>query len=144
MAELRVTKLKGKAIQAAQMMSDNGIMYGQLLHMFGNPAGVYDYINTICNIVNTLEDYYRQHGIPFVDNFPHLEQGGEEVGLWQGQPIVWDGGFELRNKELWYVGDSGCGGIEYAERRVMKTDVIAWHRCEDMAHYEGKVMRYEV
>lgn len=141
--ELRVKRIKGKAVKAAEIMSDQGITYGQLLQMFGNPAGVYDFITTIYNLVNTLQDYYQQHGVRFADNWPWLEQEGEE-GMWKGQPVVWDGTFELRDKRLMYSGYSGASGSgSYVERRVMLDDVIIWHRCEDLRHYEGRI-EYDV
>lgn len=141
--ELRVKCIKGKAVEAAKMMSDQGITYGQLLRLFGNPAGVYDFINTIYNLVNTLQDYYQQHGVRFTDNWPWLDQEGE-AGMWKGQPIVWDGTFGLRDKRLMYFGYSGASGSgQQVERQVMLNDVIIWHRCEDIRHYEGRI-EYEV
>lgn len=129
---LKVKKLSTKALKWAEKLS-NGMTYGDALRKMGNPADVYDFLNTLAAYIDYLSDTCE---VRFVDNWPWLQQLGEEGEEWQGQPIVCDGWFELKDGELWFSGNKythGSGGP--VSRKIMKSDVIDWQRCEPMERY---------
>lgn len=137
----RVTRLVGVGLEMAKRMSNpEGIGYAELLqHLGGSPQAVYNLIYAISDLANNLSDTIpKLTGQRFVDNHPTLWQGGEDGdGEWDGQPIVYDGGFDIQYGELWFSGMSEYSGFGHAvTRKVMSHDVIHWSRCEDMIHYE--------
>lgn len=137
---IKVIRLKGIGEGLARQLSTDGLTYSLLLSYLGSPAAVYDFIETINNLVWTLNTDLPAQGVVdrFVDNTPHLRQEGEEGEMWDGQPVVCDGGFELIDGELWYSGMSFTHGSGVpVKRRVMPYNIIDWYRCEDMAYYTG-------
>lgn len=121
---------------AVEMSSVTGITYGRLLYNLGTPAAVLDYINTINQLIDNLSDAHANIGSRFIDNCPWLYQNAEEGEMWEDQPIVCDGWFELVNGELYYSGNKythGVGG--HVTRKVHTHDIIEWHRCEPMKSY---------
>ena len=79
------------------------------------------------------------------DNFPALDQGWEDNWVevdghdsYQGQPIIWDGGFgmSLDDGVLYYAGAYGPGGDGGAAKRVVKPeDKMYWESTCSLEQY---------
>lgn len=135
---LKITKLVGKGAQIAQMLSADGADYSHMIMWLGSPIAVYDYLSALASLIDNLGERAEAQGTRFTDNWPWLRQEGEEGEIWNGQPVVCDGWFEMKEGELWFSGNEFThGGGKKVSRKIRERDIIVWYRCEDMSKYKG-------
>lgn len=109
-------------LEILAQMYDKGVTYGALLGLTGSQEKAAEFLDRIGDWA------YGAGAAHYSVGWPSLYQEGE-YGDWQGQPIVWDGGFRwdgLAGK-LYYEGARGPSGEGGAASRVVQfTDVITW------------------
>lgn len=134
---MKILNLRNTGLSIAiEMSSAAGITYAKLLHYLKTPAAVLEYINMLSELIENLGDAFNARGKRFVDNWPWLRQEAEEGEYWDGQPVVCDGWFELKDDELWYSGNEFTHGAgKPVSRKVKHYDIIDWHCCEFLKYY---------
>lgn len=142
--------LTDKYLDLATRLSDTndtpGVTYGELLLELGSPTNVLQFINTIAEVMECLEQQAMERGQRFVDNHPSLHQSeSEDYVEGRYRLLAWDGDFNLAevtinelpvDTVLMFIGNEGPGGFgKTIYRPVGYTDYIAWYRTNTLELY---------
>ena len=92
-------------LELMQRMEDRDVTYGELHKIFWD-------LETLAGWLNAFSYVGALNGCM-------LDQDDLPEDQW-----VWDGGFEKRGEELWYVGGAGPCGRGHAEQQVQEDSLI--------------------